>query len=193
MAGTHTGFIAQEVDTVIPQLVHTNNAGIKSLAYIEMIPYIVSAMQAQQQQIHHQDSLIQVLTNNLKSCCSNNSSTTSARSAGGGNNSGNATPTPTANQLNVDLSDVDYLVLNQNVPNPYSEQTTITYNIPEKYGYAQLVFKTIDGKIIKTVDITKKGKGQINVFASDLSNGLYMYTLIVDGNVIDSKKMVKQN
>jgi hypothetical protein len=85
------------------------------------------------------------------------------------------------------------IVLDQNKPNPFAEQTTITYNVPEKYGFAQLVFKTIDGKIIKTVDITKKGRGQVNVFANDLSNGLYMYSLIVDGITVDTKKMVKQN
>lgn len=55
-----------------------------------------------------------------------------------------------------------------------------------------MVFKTLDGKIIRTVDITTKGKGQMNVFASDLSNGLYVYSLIIDGKVIDTKKMVKQ-
>ncbi|MGZ3901446.1 MAG: T9SS type A sorting domain-containing protein [Bacteroidia bacterium] len=82
--------------------------------------------------------------------------------------------------------------MSQNVPNPYAEQTTITYNVPPQYGFAQIIFKTVDGKIIKAVDITKKGKGQLNVFASDLSQGLYMYTLIVDGKVIDTKKMVKE-
>jgi len=181
MAGTHSGFIAQEVDTVIPHIVHTGNNGLKSIAYDEIIPYIVSAMQTQQKQIKTQDSLIQVLTQNIASCCANNS-------ARNGNNNSNQ-----LNQLNIDLSDKDFIVLNQNQPNPFAEQTTITYNVPEKYGFAQLVFKTLDGKIIKTVDITKKGRGVVNVFANDLSNGLYMYSLIVDGDVIDTKKMVKQN
>ncbi len=84
-------------------------------------------------------------------------------------------------------------MLNQNVPNPFAEQTVITYNIPEKYNFAQILFKTIEGKIIRTVDIDKKGQGRLNVFANDLSNGLYLYTLIVDGKIIDSKKMVKEN
>jgi hypothetical protein len=184
MMGTHAGFIAQEVDTVIPQLVHTDANGKKTLAYIEMIPYLVSAIQEQQKQIKHQDSLIQVLTQNVASCCSNNN----ARQTGIQGNDPKA-----LSQINVNLSDVDLIVLNQNVPNPFAEQTTITYNVPEKYGFAQLIFKTIDGKIIKTVDINKKGRGQVNVFANDLSNGLYMYTLIVDGMTIDTKKMVKQN
>lgn len=39
--------------------------------------------------------------------------------------------------------------------------------------------------------ITKKGRGQLNVFASDLSSGMYTYSLVVDGKTIDTKKMVK--
>jgi hypothetical protein len=180
MAGMHAGFIAQEVDTVIPHIVKTSSTGLKSLAYTEIIPYLVKAMQEQQRHIEVQDSLIQVLTQNIQSCCSN----TSVRSTGvSGNN---------INQLNIELSDKDVIVLNQNVPNPFAEQTTITYNVPDQYGFAQIIFKTNDGKIIKAVDITKKGKGLLNVFANDLSHGLYMYTLIVDGKVIDTKKMVKE-
>ncbi len=184
MNGTHAGFIAQEVDTVIPQVVRTNGNGIKSVAYSELIPYLVSAIQAQQKQIKQMDSLITALTQSVSSCCSNSA----ARQTGINGNDPSA-----LTQININLSDVDMVILNQNTPNPFAEQTTITYNVPEKYGFAQLVFKTIDGKIIKTVDITKKGRGQVNVFANDLSNGLYMYSLIVDGTTVDTKKMVKQN
>ncbi len=165
-------------------MVHTDAAGKKTLAYIEMMPYLVSAMQELIKQNKQQDSIIQVLTQNVASCCSNSA----ARQTGIQGNDPKA-----LTQINVNLSDVDMIVLNQNVPNPFAEQTTITYNVPEKYGFAQIIFKTVDGKIIKTVDINKKGRGQINVFANDLSNGLYMYSLIVDGMTIDTKKMVKQN
>lgn len=184
MNGTHAGFIAQEVDTVIPQVVRTNGSGIKSVAYAELIPYLVSAIQAQQNQIKQMDSLITALTQSVSSCCSNSA----ARQTGIEGNDPSA-----LTQININLSDIDVIVLEQNKPNPFAEQTTITYNVPEKYGFAQMIFKTVDGKIIKTVDITKKGRGQVNVFASDLSNGLYMYSLIVDGATIDTKKMVKQN
>ncbi|TAE77272.1 MAG: secretion protein Por, partial [Bacteroidetes bacterium] len=57
---------------------------------------------------------------------------------------------------------------------------------------AQIIFTTTDGKIIKTHDITEKGKGVLNVFADDLSSGVYTYTLVVDGKTIDSKKMMKE-
>lgn len=45
--------------------------------------------------------------------------------------------------------------------------------------------------MIKTVDLDSRGDGQLNVFADDLSNGIYTYALFVDGKIIDTKKMVK--
>lgn len=198
-SGQQYGLIAQDVQTVIPSIVTENvhpakydaqgniinpSVNFKGLEYTQLIPVLIRAVQQLSDQNKKQDSLIQVLTQNISSCCSN----TAARQTGvQGNDPKNL------NQLNIELTDKDFIVLNQNQPNPFAEQTTITYNVPEKYGFAQLVFKTVDGKIIKTVDITKKGRGMVNVFASDLSNGLYMYSLIVDGEVIDTKKMVKQN
>jgi hypothetical protein len=181
MNGLHAGFIAQEVDTVLPNLVKTNPAsGKKSVAYLELIPYLVKAIQQLEKQNHTQDSLITAITSSVSSCCSN-SNVRLTGIAGG-----------TINQQNINLSDADVIVLNQNTPNPFAEQTTITYNVPAKYKFAQMVFKTIEGKIIRTVDITTKGRGQLNVFANDLSAGLYVYSLIVDGEIVDTKKMVKE-
>ena len=93
----------------------------------------------------------------------------------------------------VTLGDKNVLVLNQNVPNPFAESTVITYNIPEKFIKAQIIFTTNEGKVIKTIDITTTGAGILNVFASDLSSGIYSYSLIIDGKVIETKKMIKQN
>ena len=45
------GFIAQEVETVIPGLVHTDDKGMKSIDYIKIVPVLVKAMQEQQAKI----------------------------------------------------------------------------------------------------------------------------------------------
>jgi len=83
-------------------------------------------------------------------------------------------------------------VLEQNVPNPFAEQTTINYFLPENVVKAQMLFYNNQGKLIQSVDLKEKGKGSLNVFASDLSNGIYTYSLIVDGKVFETKKMVRQ-
>ena len=92
----------------------------------------------------------------------------------------------------VKLSDKNVIILDQNVPNPFAESTVISYNITANFSKAQINFVNANGKIIKTHDIVEKGQGQLTVFANDLSSGVYTYTLVVDGKIIDSKRMIKE-
>jgi hypothetical protein len=46
----HFGLIAQELETIYPELV-TNNTGFKSVNYVELIPIILSQMKHMQQEI----------------------------------------------------------------------------------------------------------------------------------------------
>ncbi len=45
------GFIAQEVETVFPELVNTDERGYKSVNYVGVIPVAVEAIKAQQREI----------------------------------------------------------------------------------------------------------------------------------------------
>lgn len=45
------GVIAQEVETVFPELVHTNSEGIKSVEYGNLIAPLIEAMKIQQKEI----------------------------------------------------------------------------------------------------------------------------------------------
>ena len=85
------------------------------------------------------------------------------------------------------------IILNQNVPNPFAEQTTIRYFIPDEVNRAQIFFYDNNGDILKVVDLNVKGAGQLNVFAADLGSGMYTYSLIADGKVIETKKMIKED
>lgn len=188
------GFIAQDVQTVLPELVSTVNkpadldssnniihpsVSYKALNYDAFFALLVKAVQDQQKHIEKQDSIINQLTSAVSSCCSNSNVRTT-----------NPEQQKNVSQQDIHLGDGDILVLNQNQPNPFAEQTTITYNVPASYSTAQLIFTTIDGRVIKTVDL-KKGRGQLNVYAQDLSTGIYVYSLVVDGKTVESKKMVK--
>jgi hypothetical protein len=92
----------------------------------------------------------------------------------------------------VTLADKKAVVLDQNVPNPFAEKTVISYNIPTDVKKAQILFFNAAGKLIQSADITTTGAGELTVFANDLSNGVYTYSLIADGKVLDTKKMIKQ-
>ena len=117
----------------------------------------------------------------IATCCSANSTHPA-------NNTQEQIPTTLTN---VDLSDKNIVVLEQNVPNPFAEQTAINYNLPDNTVKAQIIFMDQSGKLIKTVELTEKGKGTLNVFSSDLSNGIYTYSLIIDGQTMETKKMMR--
>lgn len=46
-----TGLLAQEMEILMPELVNADSAGIKSVNYTGLIPYLIEAIKAQQQQI----------------------------------------------------------------------------------------------------------------------------------------------
>lgn len=50
--GGHSGFIAQELEKVLPHLVATGENGNKAVNYMELLPYLVEAIKEQQTQIN---------------------------------------------------------------------------------------------------------------------------------------------
>ncbi len=188
----------------------------KTLNYNAFIAILTKGMQQQNDSIQKLDSLVQNLDslnnkqnnkidslenalNNLaqqvqqmQNCinqlCGNNNMNNNKQN--NGSNSNNPQNNELGNTINVELSHGDAIVLEQNVPNPFAENTSINYYIPENNNYAQLIFTDMHGRIIKTVDIKQSGKGQLRVYAANLSQGIYQYSIVVDGKIIDTKKML---
>jgi hypothetical protein len=94
--------------------------------------------------------------------------------------------------INITLSNRNNIVLNQNVPNPFAESTVISFSIPSTVLKAQIHFYDGSGKLINSVEIMERGSGTLNVFANDLSTGVYTYSLVADGQIISTKRMMKQ-
>lgn len=162
------GLIAQELKEVFPQLVTTDAKGFMAVNYQGMVPVLLEAIKEQQKQINELKTLVK------------NSTVTNP----------NGAEEKAVNSVN--LADIQSIILDQNVPNPFAEQTTISYTLTKGVQKAQMLFYNAEGKLINSSELkTTAGKGQLNVFASDLSNGIYTYTLVVDGKVIDSKRMLK--
>ncbi len=82
--------------------------------------------------------------------------------------------------------------LSQNKPNPFTEQTTINYVIPQAAQKAQLNLYTLAGTLVQTTAIEHTGEGSILIDTNNLKAGLYMYTLVIDGKPSTSKKMIVQ-
>jgi flagellar hook assembly protein FlgD len=180
----------------------TQEITYKSLNYNAFIPILISAVKEQDEKIDAQDQKIDSLNTVVGDL--NNRLTQLENCLSGilpflcqlSNSSIQQTPEMVQEQIrtaiNVNLSDKNTIILDQNVPNPFAESTIITYSIPATVGKAQIHFYDLQGKLIKVVDINERGAGQLNVFGEDLSSGTYTYTLVADGQIVSTKKMVKE-
>jgi hypothetical protein len=156
------GFIAQDVQKVMPQIVmYDDSTDSYSMDYAKLVPVLVEAIKEQQIQI---DSLIKLSQgSNLKS----------------------AQIATTASTENSEQASLD-----QNAPNPFSQSTLIGYYLPETINSATLNIYNMSGAPVKTISIFQKGKGRVTINGSELNPGMYLYTLIADGKEVDTKRMI---
>jgi hypothetical protein len=77
----------------------------------------------------------------------------------------------------------------QNVPNPFSQNTTIKYSV-EKSTTAKFYVMNLLGELVYSNAMQANvGQNTINFDGSDLNEGIYMYTLEIDGKKV-TKRMV---
>jgi len=95
----------------------------------------------------------------------------------------------TANKNGNISSIITNASLEQNIPNPFTHNTTIGYSLPENFTNAQIKITDKNGKILKTINISGGGKGTLNVDASILSSGAYNYSLFANGKLVSTKQM----
>lgn len=96
--------------------------------------------------------------------------------------------------IGVEDLDLESTFQFNNYPNPCSEHTTITYDIPENtQGLVRLKLYDIEGRHIETLVEERQALGsyQIDLVTSHLPRGVYMYTL-ESGSQVISKKMIVQ-
>jgi len=90
----------------------------------------------------------------------------------------------------TDISSSDVAQLAQNVPNPTKNGTSISYYLPKSAKTASIEVYNISGQLVKSLPLREKGNGTITLSGSELQSGTYVYSMITDGKVTGSKKMV---
>lgn len=76
----------------------------------------------------------------------------------------------------------------QNYPNPFSEQTTIRYSIPEQKHVRLEVFDVLGRKVATLVNESQPQGIYPTLFTADgLASGIYFYRIIIDGEVTTKK------
>ena len=91
----------------------------------------------------------------------------------------------TRSMLQTSLQDES--ILYQNNPNPFNSNTTIHYYIATS---ATIYVFDLQGNSKLTFPIETFGNGSVNISAQSLSAGMYVYTLVVNNVIVDSKRMI---
>ncbi len=156
------GFLAQNVKEAFPQLVHTDADGMMSVDYIGLIPVLVESINELQAQLSELKGETET------------PSTLAAQYAG----------------IDEATAGLTSARLYQNAPNPWSSETVIRYCLPQNVVTADIYIYDMEGKQLKRIAATGRGESQVTLTAHDLGAGMYLYALVADGALIDSKKMI---
>ena len=197
----YTGFIAQEVEEAAKE-VGFNFSGVVppshdkdhySLRYAEFVVPLVKGMQEQQELIELQQAQIKesatTITQHQQAITKLEADLDQQATELQELKNLVSQLVATNKKDNTQTVVVESARLGQNMPNPFKASTQIPYAIPPSSQKATIKVHGINGQLIKTILINTFGEGTIELQTTGLTNGQYTYTLVVDGRMIDTKKM----
>lgn len=160
MGRQHFALSAEELEEVLPDLVYMNEDGTKSINYVEMIPLLVQSINELKEEI-----------NELR---------------------GNTSDIRETDAIVIEglTGKTTEAVLCQNVPNPFTESSYVKLFIPNTAKNAVVYVYDMAGKQIKKLSIGNRGETSFTFRSGELDAGMYIYSLIIDGKLIDTKRMI---
>jgi hypothetical protein len=164
----HFGFVAQEVRKILPEVVFEDNDGTLGIDYQAFIPVLFEWLKSLDNTIENLQNEIIILQ---EECCQSNN-----LKSGYINDGENFAH--------------DNAVLYQNAPNPFSARTTIRFEIPQTVQHALLYIFNMNGTLLKSIQIYQRGEGNVILNANEFKAGLYLYSLVTDGRIVDTKQML---
>ncbi len=202
--GLQYGVVAQDLAEVLPELTKytskpamvdsTGNETTPAIEFMTVnytgfIPILVAGMKEQQAIIEAQNEALgnvmdqlDDLQQQINNCCS------------AGEGFKNHSPGGSEEQQIQKSSSPNGNTLNQNTPNPFRSQTTISYAL-EQGGKVILNVYDKNGKVLETLSETEQQPGTYRYEwdASGLPAGLYHYALYVDGELMVKKAIKLQD
>jgi hypothetical protein len=169
----YSGFIAQEVEKSAQSIgydfsgIDVDENGIYGLRYAEFVVPLVKAVQElsqQNEELKEQISELREEVDLLK---------LTTRSA-------------TSTDM---ITDQPKAILYQNAPNPFSEKTVIKYELLPNTSSAYIYIFNMQGALMKQIPVNVH-QSNITINASELAAGMYLYSLIIDGKEVDTKRMI---
>jgi hypothetical protein len=195
--GADVGLIAQEVAETFPSLAlygfkrtyldngemlldssdvpleDTTQMEVRGVRYHKLPVYLLALAKSQQNEVNELRQQVTELMEIVNGCCA----TQPMHRIGSEDEA-----------LNSRESVADEYVLLRNDPNPFSDYTDIVYKTRD-CNQCQIIITDMSGRVVKRIQV-RKNEGTVRLYSSEIGNGLFTYSIVQDGRVVITKRMV---
>lgn len=154
------GLSASEIEEVLPEAIRHDPQGVVCINYQALIPVLIEGFKEQQR-------TIESLQNQIAELKLEDRGT-----------------------FGIGEQELSSNVLYQNIPNPTNSSTSIDCYLDSHVSKAVIAVYDLNGLQLKEYPIYYQGKNTIKIESNEFKPGMYMYSLLVDGKLIDTKRMV---
>ena len=162
----HYGLSAQEIREIYPDVVRESQDGTLGVNYIELVPILIRS--------------IQELKAELDNVKGKNNEPMRARSID--------MPEETTDIQDATTIPIE-ATLAQNTPNPFSERTTIRFTLPDNTKNAYIYVFDMSGKLHKQIPVNSSTQS-IVIEGHELPAGMYIYSLVIGGKEVKTRRMI---
>lgn len=190
------GLIAQEVEQTFPALASyqykrtylsngdferdslgnaiedTTQMEVGGVRYHKLPVYLLALAKDQQTEIEDLRDQVESLMTIVENCCASEP----------------AYRIDDLNGVEEGTKEIDEYVLLRNDPNPFADYTEIKYETSSCEN-CQIIITDMSGRIVKRINLFRSN-GSIRVYASEIGNGVFSYSILEEGRVIASAKMI---
>jgi uncharacterized membrane protein len=175
------GFVMEEVDRVVPEVVHRDErtGELLGMDYSRLTALLVEALKQHVRTQEQVNARLQQENAELRQRVERLESLVEQLLRQNGERGTGSQP-----------STIQDAWLGQNIPNPFAGTTTIPYYIPAGVSRAELVVRDVGGRELKRLELAERGAhGQVVLEMGLLGSGTYEYALVLDGRVVAVKQM----
>ena len=165
----HFGLSAQELQKIYPNLVEEGQDGYLAVNYTELVPILIRSIQELKAEL-----------DGLKGNADEAQQTEPAHRAR------QAAATGIGDDAAVTAT---HATLYQNSPNPFTSQTVIRFSLPDNAQNAYIYVFDMQGKMVKQLPVNASMQS-VTINGYELQAGIYLYSLVVGGQEIDTKRMI---
>ena len=182
-AVTYTGFVAQDVEKAADSLNFVfsgidkpkdANQSFYGLRYGDFVPPLVKAVQELSKSSESKDSAIDAVVTAEDSLRMQMASLRAQ----------------VAELRAMLLAQKSSASLDQNFPNPFTGSTVIGYCLPQGVSSAQMQISDMTGKVLAVIPLSGSGPSSITADVAGYAAGTYSYSLIMNGKIVSTRKMV---